>query len=265
MRLLKSAAAFVVLAWASLAQAQDVPLVLKGDTAVVQVDKVIVTKEDRTIVKSLPFQVIAPSDLGLYFWTYPPAVKASDKGNVLDVTSASKGDLKIELKVFSGTYDEATKKIKYSTQFSSITVAIGDVPQPTPPAPTPTPPSPDPTPPVPPTPVPVSSFRVIFVYESSKTLTASQISVMDSKIVRDYLLQNTTPEGSYAGFRKYDKDQDSSKDTPKINAIWQATKSKVTSVPCVAVEVNGHVDILPLEVTPAAQVEVFKKYKSGSK
>lgn len=239
---------------------QEVPLTLKGDTAVVQVDKVIVTKEDRTVVKSFPLFVIAPSDVGFYYWSYPAAVKASDKGNVLQVDSAPKGDLKVELKVQSAVYDEAAKKIKYVTQFASITVAIGEVPQPPiPPEPKP----PEPKPPEPKPPIPVSSFRVIFVWESGKTLPIGQVAVMDAKVVRDYLTLNCTPEGGYAGWRKYDKDQDAGKDQPTIAAMWKATQPSVTTVPCVAIEVNGKVDIVPLAATPESMVDTFKKYKSG--
>jgi len=254
-------AILIFLALASQAWGQEIPLTLKGDTQVVQVDKVIVVKEDRTVVKSFPFFVIAPADIGFYRWTYPATTKATDKGNTLQVDAAPKGDLKIDLKVESAIVVDG--KIKYVTQFSSIVVAIGEVAPPIPPEPKP-PIPPEPKPPEPKPPVPVTSFRVIFVYESAKTLTSAQISTMDAKIVRDYLTANTTPEGNYAGFRKYDKDMDSKGDTPTINAMWQATKPALTAVPCVAIEVNGKVDIVPLEATPAAQVEVFKKYKAGA-
>lgn len=138
-----------------------------------------------------------------------------------------------------------------------IDAGTGPRPPPIPPIP-PVPPEPKP-----PTPIPVSSFRVIFVYESGKTLAAAQISTMDAKAVRDYLTANTTPEDGLAGWRKYDKDQSSAKDSPAVNAMWQAVKSKLTTLPCVAVEVNGHVEIVPLAATPAAMVETFKRYKSG--
>jgi len=239
--------------------AEDIPLQLKGDTEVVKVDRVIVVKEDRTVVKTFPAFIIAPPDIGFYYWTYPATVKATDKGNTLQIDSAPQGDVKVNLKVQSAVVVDG--KIKYVTQFSDITFAVG---APTPPIPpTPVPPTPIPPTPVPPTPVPVTSFHVIFVFESGKTLTSAQLTTMDAKVTRDYLTANTTPEGGFSGWRKYDKDQVSTKDTPTIDAMWKATQPKVTAVPCVAIEANGKVDILPLEATPAAQVEVFKRYKSG--
>ncbi len=150
-------------------------------------------------------------------------------------------------------------KIKYVTQFADITFAVGAVPVP----PTPIPPTPIPPTPIPPTPVPVTSFRVIFVWESAKTLPLGQMSVMDAKITRDYLNANTTHEFNGAGWRKYDKDQNSAADTPTMHAMWTAVKPKLTTVPCVAIEVNGQVDIIPLAATPEAMVETFKRYKQG--
>ncbi len=236
---------------------QEVPLQLKGDTEVVKVDRVIVVKEDRTVVKTFPAYIVAPPDIGFYYWSYPTTIKAIDKGNVLEVTSAPQGDVKVNLKVQSAVIDNG--KIKYVTQFADITFAVGTVTPPTPIPPTPIPPTP-----IPPTPVPVTSFRVIFVWESAKTLPLGQMSVMDAKITRDYLSANTTFEFNGAGWRKYDKDQNSDSDTPPMNAMWTAVKPKLTTVPCVAIEVNGQVDIIPLAATPEAMIDVFKKYKGGA-
>jgi hypothetical protein len=45
-----------------------------------------------------------------------------------------------------------------------------------------------------------------------------------------------------------------------MNALWAAVKPKVTSTPCLAVEVNGKVEIVPLPATPAEAVAALKKY-----
>jgi hypothetical protein len=125
------------------------------------------------------------------------------------------------------------------------------------------PPGPNPPEPIPPTPQPVTSFRVIFVYESGDTLPVGQAAVMDAKAVRDYLGANTTRDGNTAGWRRYDKDISLTNETPTFKALWEAVKTKLTVVPCVAIEVNGKVDILPFPATPAEAVALFRKYRGN--
>lgn len=244
--------------FASQAWGQDAPLELKveGGT-LVKIDHYVNIPIDRVVITKFPTPIHATPNAGFYRWSYPATVKATDKGDTLLIDFAPKGDLKIDLKVESAVIVDG--KIKYVTQFAAITVSVG-IPEPVPPIPPIPPIPPVPPDPKPPVPVPVSSFHVIFVYESGKTYTPQQISAMDSKAVRDYLTANTTPEGNYAGFRKYDKDADSSKDTPTINAMWQATKPLVTAVPCVAIETNTKVEIVPLAATPTEMIAVFNKY-----
>ncbi len=131
------------------------------------------------------------------------------------------------------------------------------------PRPPPIPPGPIPPSPVPPTPVPVTSFRVIFAYESGTTLTAAQSGVLNGKAVEEYLRANTTPENNVAGFRRFDKDTDASKDQPTMAALWAAVKPKITAVPCMVVEVNGKADILPFPTSPADALATLKKYNGG--
>lgn len=248
-------AILLVLCGRQLVPAQDIQLTVEGGT-VVKIDQYVKLQVDRTVITKFPTPIKATPNAGFYRWSYPATVKATDKGDVLMIDYAPKGDLKIDLKVESAVIEDG--KIKYITKFTDITVSVG-LPDPGPPLP-PDPNPPKPPDPKPPVPVPVTSFHVIFVYESGKTYTPQQISVMDSKATRDYLTANTTPEGNYAGFRKYDKDTDSSKDTSTINAMWQATKPLVTTVPCVAIEANTKVEIVPLAATPADMIAVFNKY-----
>lgn len=123
--------------------------------------------------------------------------------------------------------------------------------------PPPTPP--DPKPPEPKPPEPVKSFRVIFVYESADLLTSAQKSIVYGTVVEGYLSNNCT-DGK-AGWRRRDKDGTGGKDTEVMNNLWAAVKPKITATPCVAVEVNGKVEIIPLEATPAAMIAVFDKYR----
>ena len=115
---------------------QDVALEVKGgDSKIVKVDKVIIVKEDRLVIQSFPFFVHAPQSEGLYFWTVPPNVKATDQGDKLRIDDAPKGMLTVSLKLWRADWD--TKK--YVTKFGSISMSVGDV---TPPKP-PDPPAPD--------------------------------------------------------------------------------------------------------------------------
>lgn len=124
-------------------------------------------------------------------------------------------------------------------------------------------PPPDPNPPDPPKPVPpapVTSFRVIFVYETGDTLTAQQTSARDAKSVRDYLTAKTTKEAGGHGWRSWDRDTEATNDPPMMRALWEAVKPKFTTVPCLVVEVNGKVDILPWPANAAECLATLQKY-----
>lgn len=153
------------------------------------------------------------------------------------------------VKVFAyGVVDGRAKRLL------SLSFAVdGSAPQP-PPGPTPEPRPPEPKP-------VVASFRVILGYETGKNLTPDQNSVLNGKVVQEWLRKNTTPEGGLAGFRRFDKDTDASNDQPDMRRLWEAVKPKVTTVPFAAIEVNGRVEIVPFERTPEEMVAVFKKYK----
>lgn len=153
---------------------------------------------------------------------------------------------------------QATKAGTYVIAFWTVgedagtccTITVGN-PAPVPP---PAPPGPSPTPP----PGPVTSFRVFLVFESMATLTSAQSAVVYGKAVEEYLDANCT--GGAAGWRRRAKDAPGDAD-PAMATIWAAVQPKVTSVPCIAIEVNGRVEIISLEATPAAMVTVLKKYR----
>lgn len=123
-----------------------------------------------------------------------------------------------------------------------------------------------PTPPDPKPPEPVTSFRVIYVYESSAALTPAMQQVMYGNDVVNYLEAKTTPlPGVGRGFRRYDKDVDPKNERdPAIKALWGAVKPSITTVPCVVIEINGKkADILPFPADQAAALALFKQYAEG--
>lgn len=140
-------------------------------------------------------------------------------------------------------------------RLNQVVISVGGV-KPVPPTPTPTPtPTPEPT--------PVQSFRVIMVTETSQALTAHQQTVLLGNMVEDYLKANTTPEGGVAGFRRWDKDTNASKDFPTMAALWDAAKPKITTVPCWIVERNGKVEIIQFPANVTDALATLKKYREG--
>jgi hypothetical protein len=119
-------------------------------------------------------------------------------------------------------------------------------------------PGPGPDPPPPPPPV-VKSFRVIWVTESATTLTAQQNSVIGAKAIRDYLTAKTTPENNVAGWRHFDP-QTVPSGQPTMTALWAAAKPKITTVPCLVVEVNGKAEILPFPANAVEALATLKTY-----
>ncbi len=109
-------------------------------------------------------------------------------------------------------------------------------------------------------PVPVTSFRVFLVYESADSLSTSDRAVIYGKVVEDWLTANCT--GGKAGWRRRDKDAPGENDTA-MSGLWAAIQKNVTVTPCVAVEVNGKVEIINTEATPAKMIEKLQSYKGG--
>lgn len=131
------------------------------------------------------------------------------------------------------------------------------VPGPMPPGPSP----PGPQPPGP-APVPAKTFRVIFAVESGDTLTAAQAGVIYGKDVEAWLTKNCT--GGKDGFRRRDRNT-TDVSGKEMNEIWQAARQAITATPCVAVEKNGHIEIIALESTPEKMIAVFEEYLQGKR
>lgn len=109
----------------------------------------------------------------------------------------------------------------------------------------------------------VETFRVVLVYESSKPMTAAQVSVVYGKEVEQYLTATCTKDGNNNGWRRHDKDDPATGDTETFNAVWAKAKAKVQGVPCLAIEVNGVPTIEPLPATIADTITLLKKYAGG--
>lgn len=133
---------------------------------------------------------------------------------------------------------------------------MGQGPQP-PPGPGPTPePEPDPVP----KPEPVKSFRVIFVVESGDTLPAKQSAIAGAKSILDYLDKKTTKDDGRPGWREFDPDQTTANEPEVFQRLWESIKLKSWDTPCLAIEVNGKVDVLPYPSDTPSALATLKKY-----
>ena len=134
-----------------------------------------------------------------------------------------------------------------------IDVDAGEGPRPPPKPDDPPKPKPDEPPPK-----PATTFQVLLVFESGDTLTAAQSGVLYGAEVEKYLTARCT--GGKAGWGRRDKDADLAGDTTPLKGLWSAVKPKVTSTPALAIAVDDKVTLEPLPATPAAAVELLKKY-----
>lgn len=163
----------------------------------------------------------------------------------------------------SGTKYRVTADVvnfdKKTRSRSNQYVTIGGAPAP-PVPPGPNPPGPNPPDPLKPD-VPVTSFRVIYIVESGQTLTSAQYNTIYAKSVRDYLTAKTNRDGT--GWRVWDKDQKVGNEATILQSMWSAVLPKVTTTPCVAIEVNGKVEIVPLPSSPEDNLALLKKYAEG--
>lgn len=132
---------------------------------------------------------------------------------------------------------------------------LGQMPNPPPDPVDPIDPPPDPVDP----PAPVTSFRVIFVKESGDTLNAQQSAIPAAKVIQDYLLAKTTYEGTQHGFREFDPDQGTETETPMFKKLWEVVRPKITKVPCMVVEVNGHAVVMPFPANVDECMATLKK------
>jgi hypothetical protein len=135
-----AAGAVLFLVLAGLAKGQEVGLKVEGaGVKVVQIDQTVIQKVDRTLVSAFPFSVQATGTPGaLFFWSYPPAVKATDLNERLEVTAAPVGELTVNVKVVSPRLDKDGRFLGFDTRLGRVTFYVGEVgPAPKPPEPKP--------------------------------------------------------------------------------------------------------------------------------
>lgn len=237
--------------------AQDVPLTIKGgEVKVVKVDQVTVVQVDKTVVTKLPFEIVAPPDEGFYDWILPPGMVGVDQVESFKVTSATKGDQTVRVKIRSAVLDGG--KIKYLTRFGTYSFAIGDVgPQPLPPIPTPTP---DPPPPAP-NPIPLPGKRAIIIYKDlgngRTSLSDKQEDAVYGATLTKYLTDRCTKVEGTPEFRIWP-------DTiPLKNAseVWRQVMGRTRTSPNWIVLSNGKTGTEePLPDDETAILNLAKKY-----
>ena len=212
-----------------------------------------VESDSPLVIRSYPkglveFQEMKP---GVYFWKAEGKWQQKEfKGPHLYFGTAT-GEGRTEVEFFWAE-DGAVK-----SKTALIDCLVG--PQPPPPDP------PGPKPPDPKPPEPVTSFRVIFVYETADLLTPLMQRVMFGEKVRTYLDAATTshPVGG-KGWRRFDKDVNTVNERdPDIKALWNDARPKVTTVPCVIVAVNRKAVILPFPASEEEALKIFQKYAEG--
>lgn len=98
---------------------------------VVKVDKVIIVKEDRTVVQSFPFTITAPPGAMLYNWSFNPPVQGNDLASQFEVTSAPKGPLNVIVKMVTLDlqidWDKRTSKQVFNTNIGRTSFDVGAV------------------------------------------------------------------------------------------------------------------------------------------
>jgi len=233
---------------AALACGQEsVPVEITGDTKKVQVDRVVVVKEDRLVVNG-PFSLKAPTGGILYQWQHPAGWDVLRKGNVLEVKSATKGHVTVAVEFAVVDFD----KRLVVTKFGSVSFDVGEVTPPDPPKP--------PEPPVPP--IPVGALRVIFVAESGSKLTTEELHTWNSTRIAAYLDEKCVKDGSLPAWRKWDKDQvPSEKETAAMKQLWADSKNSVP-VPGIIIAVGQKATVYPLPKEDET-LAVLKKHAEG--
>ena len=109
-----------------------------------------------------------------------------------------------------------------------------------------------------PGPGPVKGLRVIFVYESNSPLTKDQLAVRDSPKIADYLDKHC--EGGKDGWKRWDKDVDTSKADKLWQEIWAEAKPKLGELPQIVIVSGQKGKCYPFPKDPDAGLEFFQKF-----
>lgn len=210
-------------------------------------DRYPVNSDAPLIVRSYPSGLIdfKTAKPGTHHWETAGVEKSFDAGpNALLGRALKSG--RVEVEFFWAEKDQV------KTRRVLIDCLVAPIPPPVPP---------DPKPPEPKPPEPVSSFRVVFVVETGDTPTADHSGVIYGGLVEDFLNHKCT--GGRKGWFRRDKDADVNRLDSTMQALWKAVQPKVTTTPCVAVEVNGKVEIINLEPTQTQMIQKFRTYLGG--
>lgn len=218
--------------------AQNIPLEIQGETV--------------TVVKKLPFTVLAPTGHDVYFWDVPSNVKWStsgEAGNSILVTEAPAGEVTVRVKFIK--IDWANKKL--GQRFGTTTFIVGTAP--VPPPPTPDPPKPDPDNPAP---INAPGYRVLMVYKKLD-YQPTQSEALFGAEARAFLNANCTPgaDGKTKAYRIFPSGTDASADEPWVRDTVQRHPGK-DSYLVVSNGKTGYDGDLP--ATSADIMAILKKY-----
>ncbi len=187
----------------------------------------------------------------------------SDTFAVDELFSGVNANAKIEATLAAGrAYYAKVKPLEpYQGKAFTIMVAKSSTP-PKPPQPLPVPPKP--IPPTPEPPVPSGELKVLFLHESESLMTERQLQVWHSPDLEQTLMKNTTPgPDAVPGFRKWDKDQDPSDDTPEWAEMLNWAKAELartgTQLPVMVVFRGGKGTLNPLPASPQEAISLIQK------
>jgi len=120
----------------------------------------------------------------------------------------------------------------------------------------------DPTPVDPPKPVVLEGdLRVLFLYETSATLSSGQSNVLISPVVRKYLDDNCF--GGNTGYRFWDKDTTITTDAPIWKDLLAAAKADSTPIPKLVIFKGNKGVSFPWPDSADKVVETVKPYVKG--
>lgn len=179
-----------------------------------------------------------PLDPGLK--RFPPELLVSQKAAVFSTAGVKEPGTRIRVLVYTAVNGEPTPP-------AICTIIVGAKPdKPTPPAPGP---SPNPAP------APAGSLKVILAYESSAATTREQDAALNSPDVRAYLDARCGKDG----WRKWDKDVDTSNESAAWQALWNAARPQMPAVPAVVVFVGQAGQWFPV-TTEGELLALLKKF-----
>lgn len=114
-------------------------------------------------------------------------------------------------------------------------------------------PDPGPKPIDPPIPAP-QGFRVLLIHEAQEKSPA----FFDGRAVKMYLDSKCVKDGTHPSWRRLDKDQTGANLPAELRLLWEAAKSKVTTLPAVVIAVNSQVTIHALPADEAGLLALLR-------